>query len=118
MSPHESGPERPFEEPWQAKAFALAVHLSERGLFTWPEWTEIFAEMGREPQFSKDVSEATDYWRRWVLALERVMVLRGHATPATIDRLRAAWDEAFHATPHAQPVALPNELTRAIMSTE
>lgn len=32
--------ERPFAEPWQARAFALTVHLQERGLFTWTEWTE------------------------------------------------------------------------------
>ena len=27
-----------FAEPWQAHAFAMAVQLHERGLFTWPEW--------------------------------------------------------------------------------
>ena len=29
-----------FAEPWQAQAFAMAVQLHERGLFTWPEWAE------------------------------------------------------------------------------
>ena len=27
-----------FREPWEAQAFAMAVSLHERGLFTWPEW--------------------------------------------------------------------------------
>ena len=27
-----------FHEPWEAEAFALAVSLNERGLFTWKEW--------------------------------------------------------------------------------
>ena len=30
-----------FNQPWEAKAFALAVHLSEAGCFTWPEWVRI-----------------------------------------------------------------------------
>src|SRR5215471_5568922 len=33
-----------FAEPWQAHAFALAVKLSERGLFTWAEWSATLAE--------------------------------------------------------------------------
>ena len=36
-----------FQEPWQAIAFALAVHLSERGVIPWPEWS---AALGREIQ--------------------------------------------------------------------
>ena len=39
-NPPEPGP---FEEPWQAQVFALAVSLSERGLFTWGEWAEALA---------------------------------------------------------------------------
>jgi hypothetical protein len=30
-----------FREPWEAEAFALAVSLNERGLFTWKEWAKI-----------------------------------------------------------------------------
>ena len=33
-----------FNEPWEAKAFALAVGLSEAGCFTWPEWVRIFSQ--------------------------------------------------------------------------
>ena len=29
-----------FREPWEAHAFAMAVTLHGRGLFTWPEWAE------------------------------------------------------------------------------
>ena len=33
-----------FNEPWEAKAFALAVRLSEADYFTWPEWVRIFSQ--------------------------------------------------------------------------
>ena len=29
-----------FPEPWAAEAFAMTVHLHQRGLFTWSEWAE------------------------------------------------------------------------------
>ena len=34
-----------FREPWEAQAFAMALALHERGLFTWPEWA---ATLGAE----------------------------------------------------------------------
>ena len=33
-----------FREPWEAQAFAMALALHERGLFTWPEWAATLAE--------------------------------------------------------------------------
>ena len=33
-----------FREPWEAHAFAMAVRLHERGLFTWPEWAATLAD--------------------------------------------------------------------------
>ena len=40
-SPTSSAPEAPpFDEPWQAQAFAMAVSLNQRGLFSWSEWTK------------------------------------------------------------------------------
>jgi hypothetical protein len=33
-----------FNQPWEAKAFALAVRLSEASCFTWPEWVRIFSQ--------------------------------------------------------------------------
>ena len=48
-SPTSSVPDEPvFAEPWEAQAFALAVSLSERGVFTWSEWTEAVAAAPEE----------------------------------------------------------------------
>jgi nitrile hydratase accessory protein len=106
----EPQPEKPFEEPWQAKAFALAVHLSEQGLFTWPEWTQRFAEVARENPAAEGVSEAEVYWRNWATALERIMLEKGYGTPETVGTLTAAWREAFETTPHGKPVELQEDI--------
>ena len=34
-----------FREPWEAQAFAMALALHERGLFTWPQWAATLADM-------------------------------------------------------------------------
>ncbi len=100
-------PEKPFDEPWQAKAFALALHLNEQGLFTWPEWTQRFVETVRQNPPSPDQSENAVYWRNWILTLEHMIAERGQASPDQIDKLTAAWRNAFETTPHGQPVELP-----------
>ena len=56
-SPTSSVPDEPvFAEPWEAQAFALAVSLSERGVFTWSEWTEAVAA----------APEQLGYYERWL----------------------------------------------------
>ena len=32
-----------FREPWEARAFAMALALHEAGVFTWKEWAETLA---------------------------------------------------------------------------
>ena len=110
MSPPERETEAPFEEPWQAKAFALAVQLSAQGLFTWPEWTRTFVEIARQNAGAPDISEATLYWRNWVAALERLIIEKGHGAPERVEALATAWRDAFATTPHGKPVILPDEI--------
>src|SRR4029077_1550059 len=78
--PHdEGGPV--FAEPWQAQAFALAVRLSEQGLFTWKEWA---AALAAEPKSAADRGEADDgsrYYDHWLAALERLVAAKGLTDP-------------------------------------
>jgi nitrile hydratase accessory protein len=89
-----------FEEPWQAQAFAIAVSLSERGLFSWSEWAEALgAEIARAPE--------RPYYEAWLDALEELLLANGVALPGELARLTEAWREAAEATPHGQPIVLP-----------
>jgi nitrile hydratase accessory protein len=87
-----------FAEPWEAQAFALAVTLSERGLFTWSEWTEAVAAAPEE-----------GYYERWLATLERLVAERGLADAATLERYRGAWARAAERTPHGTPIELASE---------
>lgn len=98
MSPPDA-PEAPFEEPWQAQAFALAVDLHARGAFTWPEWSEALGEATAQ-------APGAPYFERWLIALERLTLARGLTDLAELTAREDAWRRAYETTPHGKPVVL------------
>jgi len=108
--PRDTGPDAPvFAEPWQAQAFALAVALNERGLFTWSEWA---AQLSGELAKPGAAQDGGDYYQHWLAALEALLSKKGVAGPDRVDALSAAWRRAAHATPHGQPIRLENDPER------
>ena len=95
-----------FREPWQAQAFAMALALHARGLFTWPEWAAMLTEEIRRAQAAGDPDTGETYYLHWLATLERMVAAKGVATEATLARYRAAWDHAADRTPHGAPIAL------------
>jgi nitrile hydratase accessory protein len=98
-----------FREPWEAQAFAMALALHERGLFTWPEWAATLADEIKRAQAAGDPDTGETYYRHWLNALERIVAEKGAATTDTLHRYRDAWDHAADRTPHGQPIELKPE---------
>ncbi len=98
-----------FRAPWEAQAFAIAVALHERGLFSWAEWTAMLADEIRRAQAAGDPDTGETYYRHWLAALERLLAEKGAADPATLARYRAAWHRAARRTPHGTPLQLRPE---------
>ena len=98
-----------FREPWEAQAFAMAVSLHQRGLFTWPEWAAALAAEIRRAQADGDCGDGTTYYRHWLSAIERLVAEKGLASEKALAERRDAWDRAAHATPHGQPILLEND---------
>jgi nitrile hydratase accessory protein len=95
-----------FREPWQAQAFAIALALHARGLFTWPEWAALLTGEIRRAQAMGDPDTGETYYLHWLATLERIVAAKGVATEATLARYRDAWDHAADRTPHGAPIAL------------
>jgi nitrile hydratase accessory protein len=95
-----------FREPWEAQAFAMALSLHERGLFTWPEWAAALADEIKRAQAAGDPDTGETYYRHWLAALERLVAAKGVADAQTLARYRAAWDHAADRTPHGSPIEL------------
>ena len=95
-----------FAEPWQAEAFALTVRLHEAGCFSWPEWAATLAAVLREVRDRGEVDDGSRYYDHWLVALERLVTAKQLLSPSDLDRRKAAWTQAYHSTPHGQPVEL------------
>lgn len=66
-----------FDAPWEGRSFGLALALHERGLFQWEEFRQ---------QLKRSIAEdpGGDYYERWLLALERLLLQKGLLTQSEI----------------------------------
>jgi nitrile hydratase accessory protein len=74
--PRQNG-ELVFEEPWQNRAFGIAVGLAERGVFEWEEFRSRLIAAVRDRVGDPGASPATLYYRQWLVALEALLADKG-----------------------------------------
>jgi nitrile hydratase accessory protein len=98
-----------FREPWEAQAFAMAVALNERGVFTWTEWAAALAAEIKAAQAAGDPDTGETYYRHWLAALEKLVASKSLASGAELATRRDQWDRAARATPHGRPIKLAND---------
>jgi nitrile hydratase accessory protein len=95
-----------FREPWEAQAFALALSLQERGVFTWSEWAATLGDEIKKAQAAGDPDTGETYYRHWLATLERIVAEKGLTDARTLARTRDAWEHACARTPHGAPIEL------------
>jgi nitrile hydratase accessory protein len=72
-APPRSNGELVFEEPWESRAFGMAVALSEAAVFTWPQFqAALIARISRWQSTSFDDAQWR-YYDHWLGALEDVL---------------------------------------------
>ena len=98
-----------FREPWEAQAFAMALALHARGLFTWPEWAATLGAEIKRAQAAGDPDTGETYYRHWLNALERLIAEKGIVDGATLAHYQNAWHHAAGRTPHGSPIELRPE---------
>ena len=98
-----------FRAPWEAQAFAMALALHERGVFTWSEWAATLGEEIKRAQAKGDPDTGETYYHHWLATLERLVAEKGVATAGLLHRYRDAWDHAADRTLHGQPIELKPE---------
>lgn len=109
--PTASQEEGVFAEPWQAHAFAMTLQLHERGLFTWPEWAQVFSAQIKEAQLNGDPDDGSSYYNHWLAALEKMILSLNIGSEQQVQQLQQAWSRAADRTPHGRPILLePQDL--------
>lgn len=105
-APHaaQSGPA--FAEPWQARAFALAVLASRQGCFTWSEWSQALGRELRQASTGDSSAVTSSYFDCWLSALQSLLVGKGAVAQEELSDRRRAWEDAYRRTPHGTPVRI------------
>jgi nitrile hydratase accessory protein len=96
-----------FRAPWEAQAFAMAVTLSDRGYFSWPDWSARLATVIADARARGEVDDGSRYYHHWLAALEGLVAERGIILPEELVTRRGEWSDAAAATPHGKPIVLP-----------
>jgi nitrile hydratase accessory protein len=80
-----------FDAPWQARAFALAVALTDERDLDWERFqSRLVAEIDDPPAGDADDPDE-DYYRRWLAALERLLVEEDLLPPGDLRERVAAF---------------------------
>lgn len=95
-----------FRAPWEAQAFALALALHERGVFSWTEWAAALGQAINRAQAAGDPDLGDTYYRHWLDALEGLVIAKGLADAGRLHALEQAWHAAAERTPHGRPIEL------------
>ena len=73
LVPIDADDEIVFKTMWEAKAFALVIHLHQRGHFTWPEWT---AKLREEIEAAGAEAPSSGYYLLWLAAAEKLVAAK------------------------------------------
>ena len=104
-----------FEAPWQARAFALAVALTDEYEADALSWDEFQSRLVEEVDADREEGDPeTIYYRQWLAALERLLVDQNVLEPgellARIDAFEVGDRDAHEfveGDPHAHADRLP-----------
>ena len=98
-APPRSNGELQFAEPWESRAFAMAVALCEADAFTWREFqSALIARIARHDQTSTEWC----YYAQWLGALEDVLDGRGAVRDHDVSARARALAQRHAGHDHAQ----------------
>ena len=101
----EAGPV--FNAPWEAQAFAMAVSLHARGVFTWREWADALVAELAAAAARGEPDDGSHYYEHWLAALEKLVARKKLIPSEELERRVDEWDAAARSTPHGKPIELP-----------
>ncbi|MFF4601097.1 nitrile hydratase accessory protein [Amycolatopsis sp. NPDC001319] len=99
-APPRSNGELLFAEPWESRAFGVAVTLHESGVFPWSDFQA--ALIARIAAWEAAPSDEWSYYRHWLAALEDVLVDKGTLAAGDVEGVSRLLAErpAGHDHPH------------------
>jgi nitrile hydratase accessory protein len=82
-----------FQEPWQARIFALVSRMCMDGRYVWDEFKDLLID---EIQ-TNGAKDGSDYYERWLTAAERLVTSKGMTAPEELSQRK---EHLAHHPPH------------------
>ncbi|WP_311208419.1 MULTISPECIES: nitrile hydratase accessory protein [unclassified Aeromicrobium] len=106
-----------FDEPWQLRAFALAVAAHKSGQYPWARFqTALIASIGEWENSEASQRRSWSYFEHWVNAVESVLAHGDRIDRSALEeRVRDVLDTPAarnHHEPHFEPVAVAPPIAR------
>ncbi|MBC7733645.1 MAG: nitrile hydratase accessory protein [Bacteriovorax sp.] len=80
-----------FAEPWEAKAFAIIVEMSQAGHFSWSDWVDCFSkEVAAADALEAAGVVSKTYYEQWLNAAETLLIEKGITSKAQLQARRFA----------------------------
>lgn len=105
---HREMGEAPFNDSWEAEAYAMGNLLVKLNHLSSKEWMELMAESIKEAQNHGDPDTGKTYYNHWCRSLEKFCFLTGLSDPEQHQSILELWKKAISNTPHGVPLAIEN----------
>ncbi|NMI02024.1 nitrile hydratase accessory protein [Pseudonocardia acidicola] len=101
--------DRSFEQPWELRAFAMAVAAYHSGQYEWSEFQLSLIDSIKKWE-SEGGQEPWSYYEHWLTALETMLAGNGALSDSALDErtkaVLATGRNANHHEAHREPVAI------------
>jgi nitrile hydratase accessory protein len=95
-----------FDEPWQAQVLAMADTLIANGVISATQWSDSLGRELKKAHARGAIDDIATYYQAALQALEQLLDQYADITESEVSDKRDAWEKAYLATPHGQPVKL------------
>ena len=95
-----------FDEPWQAQVLAMVDTLIAKGTIEATAWSDSLGNELKKAQLSGASDNITTYYKAVLQTLEQLLDQNTDISGSDVSNKRDAWEQAYLATPHGQPVKL------------
>lgn len=82
-----------FDEPWESRAFGIAVALEAQGAYPWRAFRD---ELAEEIARAESQGEGSTYYERWLGALESLLLKHGIVAPEELAARRQEYADGLH----------------------
>jgi len=95
-----------FDEPWQAQVLAMVDTLIDNGTIEATAWSDSLGNELKKAQRLDASDDMTTYYKAVLQALEQLLDRYTDISRTEVSNKRDAWEQAYLATPHGQPVKI------------